>query len=123
MSDSKQLQPNCKWVKPGWALQPTDFRMSATGARITADVLSVSWSICSHDDEHVWQRPPLLDIDLFHTMKEIKTASYKLPESERQKFIWEMLQVQSQAGDALKEIRERAKAAAKALAESTEPQQ
>lgn len=112
-----QLQTDCKWVKVGWAIQPTDFFLSSTtGERIIAGDISTgadcSWNICM--DEHLWQRPKLLDTDLLYLMKCIKTVANSMPEIDKQKFIWEMLQVQSQAGKLLSQIRERVEAAAKA---------
>lgn len=111
---SQQLQPGCKWVKANWALQPTDF-MCLSGHQVTAEQQGRAWSIALTN--HTWQRPQLLDTDLLYTMKCIKAAANALPESDKQRYIFEMLQVQSQAGKLLSEIRDRAEAAAKAAAE------
>ena len=111
-----QLQPDCKWVKKGWALHPTDFKME-DGKNVTAEYAGRSWDVLTEEEaaKHEWQRPRELDVEILHTQKRIKTAAYKLGESEGQKFIWEMLQATAKAAKVLGEIRDRAEAAAKAL--------
>lgn len=111
-----QLQPDCKWVKKGWALHPTDFKME-DGKKVTAEYAGRSWDVLTEEEaaKHEWQRPRELDIEILHTQKRIKTAAHKLGEQEGQKYIWEMLQATAKAGAMLKEIRDRAEAAAKAL--------
>lgn len=112
MSDPKP-EDGCKWVKKGWALHPSDFFLNNTNGRVTAGVTGDSWKIC--EDEHLWQRPRELDIDILHAMKQIKIAANKMDEISKQKILWEMLQVTASAARELSKIRDAAEAAAKAL--------
>jgi len=48
MTDIKKAEPGCTWVKPGWALQPTDFIRDDKG-RMTAGESGIAWTITQRD--------------------------------------------------------------------------
>ena len=91
----KLPEPGCKWVKAGWALQPTDFILDHKG-RITAGQNGIEWSITRRD--FLWQRPKNTAPDTFHIMKEIKKATYLLPSPQHEQYVWRMQQVLRKAG-------------------------
>jgi len=106
MTDIKKAEPGCTWVKPGWALQPTDFIRDDKG-RMTAGESGIAWTITQRD--HLWQRPNDNEPDVLHLMKSIKTEAHSLPEPDKQRLIWRMKQAIRQVAGELVVIRDDAK--------------
>lgn len=101
------LQQGCSWVIMGWALRPTDFIVdSVSGAKLTAERCSLSWTPCR--EAGVWQRPREHNPDLPHLVKSIKRVVQNLPECDRQRHLWSMEQAIRDVAAKLVVVREQA---------------
>ncbi len=95
----------CMWVKIGQLIQPTDFTITASGAKVLAVSIRVEWTECV--SEFTWHRPRRQHPDIPFIRSRTLKAAEGSPPVDQQKAIFEIHELTRKYADAMTAIWER----------------